>query len=220
MKRNLAIFLFTVTSTLPNAITPDNIIPKPQQFAYIEDPSFGQTTIPLPFPKPDVPQRYEKKVDMNLIQRINNEINSNYRYVRDEINFPNELDYWQTYDEFKERGSGDCDDFAIAKYHEIKEKYPHLDTYLVIGSWINPKNENEKSIGHMVTAIHYENQWWLLDNINKEVLRDIQREDFKPSLIMNESEIYIVRKEESGWEIGSKIVNSKYLTNTERVLKL
>lgn len=64
---------------------------------------------------------------MKIIEDINNKW-SKLRYVPDLISF-NKKDYWQTPLEFLENGKGDCEDFAIAKYFDLKHN--GIDSWLV-----------------------------------------------------------------------------------------
>ena len=51
---------------------------------------------------------------IGICDQINREVNRNFVYVRDGIN-----DVWLTPERFKQRGFGDCEDFAIYKLYKL-----------------------------------------------------------------------------------------------------
>lgn len=64
----------------------------------------------------------EKQFDGDLVKLLQKEQlkYSAIPYVEDFVNY-NKEDYWTTREELLKRGSGDCEDFAIAKYYDLLE---------------------------------------------------------------------------------------------------
>lgn len=58
------------------------------------------------------------RVKGNTIAEINDAVNASIRYVAE----PDGQDHWQTPAETFALGTGDCEDFAIAKYYELKAR--------------------------------------------------------------------------------------------------
>lgn len=97
-----------------------------------------------------------------------------------------EIDYWQTPQETWDKKTGDCEDFAIAKYFHLLAK--DIDASRLSLAWVllNPlyypelvKNYNPKPISHMVLIYEDEHsKKWVLDNISKEIVLLEKREDF------------------------------------------
>ncbi len=84
----------------------------------------------------------------------------------------NKADYWATRKEFIYKGSGDCEDFVIAKYFTLLEL--GIDETKL--SLLHNIHNNEY---HLVLA-YQEDQFsdvFVLDNINKNILPLTQRND-------------------------------------------
>ena len=52
----------------------------------------------------------------SLVYNTNLEVNYDYNYIADEV------DEWATLEEFRSKGGGDCEDYAVAKYTILTEE--------------------------------------------------------------------------------------------------
>ncbi len=113
-----------------------------------------------------------ENVDDNFI-KLNavNDLFNEYKFVSDKEIY-NKADYWATRKEFIYKGSGDCEDFVIAKYFTLLEL--GIDETKL--SLLHNIHNNEY---HLVLA-YQEDQFsdvFVLDNINKNILPLTQRND-------------------------------------------
>ncbi len=60
--------------------------------------------------------------ERDIVLRVNAQVNNSYEYHED-IDLYGEKEYFADYDEFKAKGGGDCEDFAIAKFRILTEEY-------------------------------------------------------------------------------------------------
>lgn len=74
---------------------------------------------------------------------IVNEFFNTYPYQAE----PKGEDHWKTLEEFIHDGGGDCEDYAIAKYHALKGKY---DVKILVGYKIH----KTRSYGHAVVLLN------------------------------------------------------------------
>lgn len=101
------------------------------------------------------------------------------RYVSDQANW-GQSDFWATPVEFFLRGSGDCEDFAIAKYSFLRALgVPDQNMRLAIVL------DRIKRIPHAVLVVYTEKGAMILDNQNNDVLPSFQITRYRPLLSMN-----------------------------------
>ena len=81
-------------------------------------------------------------------------------YVEDFKNFQKE-DYWQTREDMKKQGSGDCEDFAIAEYYDLLEAGVNPSSL-----WIAVVIDNRRQQLHAVLIANDK----ILDQINSAPL--------------------------------------------------
>ncbi len=111
---------------------------------------------------------------------INRAVNLAIRFSRDTAQF-GAADVWQSPLMTFASGSGDCEDYAIAKYVALREAGMSIDDLkVVIG-------RNER-IGedHAVTAARIDGEWLILDNRTMLLLTDAQASDLKPLIALGE----------------------------------
>lgn len=84
------------------------------------------------------------------------------RYVNDDRNW-GVRDYWETPGEFLTR-SGDCEDFAIAKFLSLKRLGWSDDELRIVAV-----KDLRAGTGHAVLVVRFVGKTWLLDNQLKEV---------------------------------------------------
>jgi len=118
----------------------------------------------------------------DLLRTVNDEYNGRIRYVTEEKN------YWQTLDETLQRGAGDCDDFAIAKYQALKQAgVPASQLRLA---------HVRKGLDYQHMVVVYTptgkiNDGYVLDNIDKRVRPLSERTSFQVLYSLNDDGLYI-----------------------------
>ncbi len=91
--------------------------------------------------------------DHSVLSGINSRVNA-YKYI------PDEGDVWSTPEQFYSRGGGDCEDFSIAKYHEVKKAMPDSKLEIAV------VYDRQVKLYHAVLVV---NNKWVLDNQQKKV---------------------------------------------------
>lgn len=122
---------------------------------------------------------------MLLLSRVNSGINQ-YEY-REDLKHWGKAEYWATPAEFVASGSGDCEDYAIAKYYALRAAGVDMQRLrfvyaraLVDGRLIN----------HMVLAYYeqLDGDPLVLDNLRDEVLPASRRPDLSPVFTFNDDD--------------------------------
>ena len=107
---------------------------------------------------------------------INNFFNR-FQYKKDQINW-NKSEYWANIKEFIIKGSGDCEDYAIAKYFTLlRLGVPPYKLKITYSKLLNKRTKTK--IPHMVlTYVDYPgSQALILDNTVKKILPFSKRND-------------------------------------------
>ncbi len=104
-----------------------------------------------------------KNEDSELVKinRVNQFFNK-FKSVKDKKNYK-KADYWATRKEFILKGSGDCEDYVIAKYFTL------IDLGISPNK-LTPILGKYKKQPHLVLSYRSSKQSLILDNINKKVL--------------------------------------------------
>jgi len=113
------------------------------------------------------------------------QINTFFNY----FNYQAEItDYWKCPHEFLDDGSGDCEDFAIAKYFALLQlQFPKKSLYLAYVQIL----KNDIKEAHMVLIYkHSEKLSIVLDNYNKKIHRLDNRKDFEIIYTFDDEYIY------------------------------
>ncbi|RDV03546.1 hypothetical protein DXH78_02455 [Undibacter mobilis] len=111
---------------------------------------------------------------------INRAVNLAIRFSRDSTQFGT-TDVWQSPLMTFAFGSGDCEDYAIAKYVALREAGMSTDDLnLVI------VRDNRTGGDHAVTAARIDGEWLILDNRMMLLLTDAQTSDFKPLIALGD----------------------------------
>lgn len=114
------------------------------------------------------------------IGAINRAINLAIRPVRDNAQF-GVADVWQTPLMTFASGSGDCEDYAIAKYVALRAAGLSADDL----KFVIVRNEALDE-DHAVTAARIDGEWLILDNLKMLLLTDAQASEFKPLIALGE----------------------------------
>jgi len=141
-------------------------------------------------------------MNIDELHKVNDEVNG-VKYEPDKTNSGTK-DNWYTPKEFYENGSGDCEDFAIAKYYKLKSmgyspedmRISHVK--LSRGKKGNP-GEGTASGGdseaHMVLIVN----GMVLDNLPDTGVKSFdERKDLAMVYQFNEDNMYVNDKEVSG----------------------
>lgn len=130
----------------------------------------------------------ESKSALYQAKSINRYFNQ-YRYKYDTIVEDNKVirggDNWRTFKNFIGQLGGDCDDYALAKYHSlVKLGIDKEKLQIWVGAY------RGKRLNHMVLAYYIDNSNdpIILDNNTRTTVRYSKRTNFKPWFHINEYE--------------------------------
>ena len=102
-------------------------------------------------------------------------------------------DYWQTYDEFVANEAGDCEDYAIAKYRELKKSGFDKDLYIAYVMYL--EKDKSRRTAHMVTVYKDKGEYIIMDSLLNTINRSSERKDLLPIYMFNEKEILVIRNQ-------------------------
>lgn len=128
----------------------------------------------------EIIKNYSHASTMEKLNEVNSYFNL-FAYVPD-INLWSRTDYWATTLEFIGAGSGDCEDYALAKYQTLKKmgisnKHLKLEYAEVVST-----HEAHLVLNYYETP---SSDPLVLDNYNKEILPASQRFDLVPFFVFN-----------------------------------
>ncbi len=116
---------------------------------------------------------------LDQMQAVNEFLNR-WQYKTDEENY-GQRDYWATPLEFLRR-SGDCEDYAIAKYVSLRQLgFAAEDLRLVV------LHDVVRDLPHAVLAVYHDSEIYILDNLTKAVLPQEQLSQYVPYYSINET---------------------------------
>ena len=115
---------------------------------------------------------------IDQLHAINRFLND-WRYKPDDQNY-GQRDYWATPLEFLRR-SGDCEDYAIAKYVTLRELgfAPEQLRLVVVQDVV-------RELAHAVLAVYLDDQVYILDNLTRAVLPQERISHYVPYYSINE----------------------------------
>jgi predicted transglutaminase-like cysteine proteinase len=87
---------------------------------------------------------------------------------------------WMSALDILELGSGDCKDYAIAKYAALLRSGISPDQLRLVIVHNSRRKEN-----HMVVGVFDDGQWLLLDNLTMTLVRDTDRTDYVPMFVLD-----------------------------------
>lgn len=127
------------------------------------------------------------------VRAVNSFFNT-LQYVDDTIVW-GQKDYWATPLELLEKGAGDCEDFAIAKYLTLRQLNVDEDklriTYVVA--------VEQDNMPHMVLKYNRNSRtpFLVLDSLEKRIMPDTERTDLLPVYSFNTSNLWLEGKSSS-----------------------
>jgi predicted transglutaminase-like cysteine proteinase len=113
-----------------------------------------------------------------LLEAVNAAVNGR-RYVTDAVNW-GQGDYWASPLEFLRR-SGDCEDFAVAKYLALRERGVPADDMRVV-----VLDDLELGVTHAILAVRRDAEFYILDNQQTAVLPAAAIAHYLPIYAVNE----------------------------------
>jgi predicted transglutaminase-like cysteine proteinase len=119
------------------------------------------------------------RATIDQLRAVNRFLND-WRYKADEQNY-GRRDYWATPLEFL-RHSGDCEDYAIAKYVSLREIgfAPEQLRLVVVRDVV-------RDLAHAVLAVYVDDQVYVLDNLTNAVLPQERVTHYVPYYSINET---------------------------------
>jgi predicted transglutaminase-like cysteine proteinase len=116
---------------------------------------------------------------LEQLDTVNRFLN-NWRYKEDTANY-GQRDYWATPLEFFLR-SGDCEDYAIAKYVTLRELgFAAEELRLVV------VQDVVRDLAHAVLAVYLDDQVYILDNLTRAVSPQEKMTQYVPYYSINET---------------------------------
>lgn len=90
------------------------------------------------------------------------------------------MDYWAAPVDFFKK-SGDCEDYAIAKYFALRDLgVPASKMRMVV------LKDTLRNVEHAVTVVYLDNEAWVLDNLSNAVMSHRRLSHYRPQLSVNE----------------------------------
>ncbi len=123
-------------------------------------------------------EKLEGKSQLEQIKYVNNFWNQ-WPYKQDPTVYK-KPDYWATPNEFK-RNSGDCEDYAIAKYFTLRSVgFPMEQLRIVV------LKDTILNLAHAILAVYIDDDIYVLDNLSKNVLSHTRIRNYIPQYSVNE----------------------------------
>lgn len=119
------------------------------------------------------------RAEIDQLEAVNRFFN-NWQYKPDSENY-GRGDYWATPLEFL-RHSGDCEDYAIAKYVTLRRLEFAADRLRLV-----VVRDTVRDLAHAVLAVYLEDQVYVLDNLTSAVLPQDRVSHYVPYYSTNES---------------------------------
>lgn len=111
---------------------------------------------------------------MQRLQSVNTSTNQAIAYREDRAN-GSANDYWTNAGQTLVRGSGDCEDYAIAKMQLLMNAgVPATDIFMVIG------NDLVLGSAHAMLLVRQGGRFWVLDSLSDGILPSESYTDFRP----------------------------------------
>jgi predicted transglutaminase-like cysteine proteinase len=118
----------------------------------------------------------------NLLEQLSvvNRFFNRYPYRLD-VEIYGIRNYWSTPAEFM-KNSGDCKDYAIIKYHALKQLGVDPDSMRIV-----VLTDVIRNLAHAVVAVYHEGNAYILDNLSNLVLPHTRLTHYKPQFSVSEN---------------------------------
>jgi predicted transglutaminase-like cysteine proteinase len=114
---------------------------------------------------------------------INRAINLAIRPMSDLAQY-GEIDVWSSPLATLDRGAGDCEDYAIAKFVALRlAGIPAEDVRIVV------MRDLLQGEDHAVAAARLDGQWLMLDNRRMAMIDDVHVRNYRPLFVLDESAV-------------------------------
>lgn len=120
---------------------------------------------------------------MEQLKWVNSHFNK-WAYILDDTNY-GVSEYWATVEEFLAR-SGDCEDYAIAKFFALRElgfSNDQLRIFAVL--------DTIRNLGHAVLVVQIDGKYYVMDIYNEIVTSDDFYKHYSPKYSVNETERFL-----------------------------
>ncbi len=130
---------------------------------------------------------------LQALAMVHRDVNRRVTYRADSSRL-NAGDTWSTAANTLARGSGDCEDYAIAKGKALLALgFPPQDLYLVIGNYLTLRS------AHAILVVRVGARFYVLDNLSGQVVDAEQFRSFSPVMTLSAN-----RKWLHGYERGAR----------------
>jgi predicted transglutaminase-like cysteine proteinase len=120
-----------------------------------------------------------------LLSSVNANVNQLVRYKPDRAGY-RQLDFWANPSTTLNRGTGDCEDYAILKLAVLAEAgVPRSAMSIVV------LRDQRRGVYHAVLSIRTSHGNFILDNVREEVLPDVELPDYVPLYSVSRDRGYI-----------------------------
>ena len=119
------------------------------------------------------------KKRMEQVRKVNTYFNK-WPYRRDRENW-GKKEYWASPPEFVKK-SGDCEDYAIAKYYALRELGISSASMRIVAV-----KDTIRQMGHAVLIVYMNNDAYVLDNQTRLVLSHAKFSHYVPQFSVNET---------------------------------
>ncbi len=130
--------------------------------------------------------KLKNSVNDNLIIGEVNEFWNNKDYISD-INHYGVIDYWAKPIEMIISGGGDCEDYVFGKYFDLIELGFNPEKFQILTTKISSDSTQK----HMVLVYLNNDNYYILDNVNKYIKTISERYDLYPDYSFNDSGTYL-----------------------------
>ena len=115
---------------------------------------------------------------------INRAINLAIRPMSDLAQYGDDIDVWSSPLATLSRGTGDCEDYAIAKFVALRlAGIPAEDLRIVV------TRDLLQGEDHAVAAARLDGQWLVLDNRRMAMIDDVHIRNYRPLFVLDESAV-------------------------------
>lgn len=143
---------------------------------YFNSPAMAK--LPAKGPWLKLKKSLKGKSDMEKLKAVNRFFNQ-WPYRLDSANY-GKSDYWASPPEFLMK-SGDCEDYAIAKFYALKEVGFSGDSMRIVAV-----RDRIRNIGHAILAVYLPDNVYILDNQTVLVLPHVKYKHYLPQYSVNE----------------------------------
>jgi predicted transglutaminase-like cysteine proteinase len=140
--------------------------------------------------------------DSDALDPVNRFFNDRIRYASDFETWGTG-EYWATPDELMEKGQGDCEDFAVAKFFTLREIGVEEDLLNLVYCRIAPGDRPHVVVGYLADA----DSPLILDSVLDEIVSASERSDLNLILGFNNKGLWVFKNG----------VRHKISTNSKRI---